>query len=160
MASIVAGESPAYRPCDVLAAVHRCERPGSVGPVLGHRARLPGGPPTQPDTTWNRLYRERLGAEEAFADRVFDPEGLRPPLWFQQVPESKAGKNRVHLDLYPTGRDSSLPQERRIELVEAKVAALTGLGASVLRRVRDDDPADLQYFVTLQDPEGNEFCVS
>jgi hypothetical protein len=27
--------------------------------------------------------------------------------------------NRLHLDLYPTGRDNGLPLERRIEMVEA-----------------------------------------
>jgi predicted enzyme related to lactoylglutathione lyase len=76
------------------------------------------------------------------------------------VPEEKAGKNRLHLDLYPTGRDNSLSQQRRVELVDAKVAELVELGARILRTTRDDDPDDLQYFVVLQDPEGNEFCVS
>jgi Glyoxalase-like domain len=45
--------------------------------------------------------------------------------------------------------------ERRIEIVEAKVAELVGLGASVERRTRED----LVYFVVMHDPEGNEFCV-
>jgi hypothetical protein len=35
------------------------------------------------------------------------------------VPEAKAGKNRLHLGLCPTGRDNALPMERRIEIVEA-----------------------------------------
>jgi glyoxalase superfamily protein len=72
----------------------------------------------------------------------------------------KAGKNRLHLDLYPTGRDNALPMERRIEIVEAKVADLTGLGASVKRRDRHDDPEDPIYYAVMHDPEGNEFCVS
>jgi Glyoxalase-like domain len=67
--------------------------------------------------------------------------------------------NRVHLDLYPTGRDMAMPREQRIELVEALVAELVGLGASVERRTRDDDPDDLQYYVVMHDPEGNEFRV-
>jgi len=117
-------------------------------------------PPTGPDTTWWAHYRARLGEEPAFDDRLFDPEGLRPPIWFQKVPESKAGKNRLHVDLYPTGRDRTLPQEQRIEIVETKVAELLELGATVLRRERDDDPGDPAYFVVLHDPEGNEFCVS
>ncbi len=54
---------------------------------------------------------------------------LRPPIWFQPVPEPKAGKNRLHLDLYPTGRDNALPQQQRIEIVEAMVAELVELGA-------------------------------
>ena len=84
---------------------------------------------------------------------------MRPPIWFQPVPESKAGKNRLHLDLYPTGRDRALPLEQRIEIVEAKVADLITLGATVQRREREDDPDDPVYFVVMHDPEGNEFCV-
>jgi hypothetical protein len=117
-------------------------------------------PPDEPATTWQAHYRGRLGSEPAFQDRLFDPDGLRPPLWFQRVPEAKAGKNRLHLDLYPTGRDDSLPIERRVEIVDAKVAELVGLGASVRDRTRDDDPADPYYYVVMNDPEGNEFCVS
>ena len=117
-------------------------------------------PPTEPATTWHALYRARLGEDAAFDDRLFDPAGLRPPIWFQQVPEAKAGKNRLHLDLYPTGRDRALPMPRRIEIVEEKVAELTALGASVESRTRHDDPTDPVYFVVMHDPEGNEFCVS
>ena len=117
-------------------------------------------PLEKPDTTWNAHYRARLAGEVAFEDRLFDPDGLRPPIWFQQVRETKAGKNRVHLDLYPTGRDNALPMDRRVEIVEAKVADLVGLGASIERRTRYDDPDDPVYYVVMQDPEGNEFCVS
>lgn len=116
-------------------------------------------PPAEPETTWHRHYRARLGQEAAFDDRIFDPDGLRPPVWFQQVPEAKAGKNRLHLDIYPTGRDMALTQERRVEIVEAMVAELLALGASVEQRVRQDDPDDPVYFVVRHDPEGNEFCV-
>jgi hypothetical protein len=117
-------------------------------------------PPQEPDTTWHRLYRARLGDDASFDDRIFDPAGLQPPIWFQRVPESKAGKNRLHLDLYPTGRDNTLSMERLIDLVETKVAELTRLGATVERRDRDDDPEDPVYYVVMHDPEGNEFCVS
>ena len=88
-------------------------------------------PSAEPETTWHAHYRSRLGAEAAFDDRLFAPAGLRPPIWFQQVPETKAGKNRLHLDLYPTGSDNALTLRRRIEIVETKVAELVGLGASL-----------------------------
>lgn len=117
-------------------------------------------PPAGPETTWQAHYLARLGAEAAFDDRIFDPDGVRPPIWFQQVPETKAGKNRLHLDLYPTGRDDAVPFERRIEIVEARVGELVELGASVERRERHDDPDDPGYHVVMHDPEGNEFCVS
>ncbi|WKU04593.1 VOC family protein [Micromonospora sp. HUAS LYJ1] len=124
--------------------------------ALGYRPT----PPAEPATTWNAHFRGRLGGAAAFEDRLFDPAGLRPPLWFQRVPREQAGKNRLHLDLYPTGRDDALPQARRIEIVEAKVAELVAAGATVQRRTRGDDPADLYYYVTMHDPEGNVFCVS
>jgi hypothetical protein len=124
--------------------------------ALGHQP----APPAEPETTWHAHYRARLGDNAAFDDRLFDPEGLRPPIWFQEVPEGKAAKNRLHLDLYPTGRDNALSTERRIEIAEAKEAELIQLGASVERRTRHDDPEDPIYHVLMHDPEGNEFCVS
>jgi hypothetical protein len=124
--------------------------------ALGYRP----APPAVRATSWWEHYRSRLGGEAAFDDRLFDPTGQGPAIWFQEVPETKAGKNRLHLDLYPTGRDNALPQERRIEIVEGKVTELVGLGASVQRRTRDDDPDDPVYYVVMRDPEGNEFCVS
>jgi len=44
-------------------------------------------PPEQPDTTWHAHYRAGLGDDAAYDDRLFDPAGLRPPIWFQEVPE-------------------------------------------------------------------------
>ena len=61
------------------------------------------------------------------------------------MPGTKAGKNRLHLDLYPTGRDNDLPMERRIGVVDAKVAELVNRGATVERRTRHDDPDDPIY---------------
>ncbi len=133
---------------------------GPAPHVLGASAGHQAAPPAEPETTWHAHYRARPGEGAAFGDRLFDPAGLRPPIWFQEVPEAKAGKNRLHLDLYPTGRDSALPMERRIEIVEAKVAELIQLDASVQRRTRHDDPEDPICYVVMHDPEGNEFCVS
>lgn len=119
-------------------------------------------PPPEPDTTWHAHYRARLAGQAAFDNRLFDPAGLGPAIWFQEVPETKEEKkkNRLHLDLYPTGRDNALSLVRRIEIVETKVAELVALGAQVQSRNRHEDPADPQYYVVMQDPEDNEFCVS
>ena len=108
-------------------------------------------PPSQ-DTTYWTYYRRRLGDRERYSDRLFDPQGKGPAIWFQQVPEGKAGKNRLHVDLYPTGRDVGLTAEQRAEIIEAKVAELEALGA---KRLHQGDS-----YVVMQDPEGNEFCVS
>jgi hypothetical protein len=77
----------------------------------------------------------------------------------QRLPEPKAAKNRLHLDLYPTSRDTALPMHQRIEIVEATVPELVDLGATVQRWPRHDDPQDPVYFVVMHDPECNEFCV-
>ena len=63
----------------------------------------------------------------------------------QHVPEAKTVKYRVHLDL-------RVGEEGR----EAEVARLVGLGATKLWIGRQGP----QTWVTMADPEGNEFCVS
>jgi predicted enzyme related to lactoylglutathione lyase len=68
-----------------------------------------------------------------------------PNLLFQRVPEPKAVKNRMHLDLGPTDRT-------RDEEVERLLAA----GATVYGDHRRPDGTG---WVTMIDPEGNEFCV-
>ena len=66
-----------------------------------------------------------------------------PVLILQQVPEPRAGKNRLHLDLHPD--DSA-----------ALITKLVGLGAKLLgERVFLDDIS----WQVLADPEGNEFCI-
>ena len=70
-----------------------------------------------------------------------EPGGDRPDLLFAEVPEGKAVKNRLHLDLRP--------DDQAVE-----VARLEGLGA---RRI-DIGQGDVTW-VVMADPEGNEFCV-
>lgn len=124
------------------------------GPALGYRPVPPAG-----EETWWAHYRGRLDGSAAFADRLFDPAGRGPAIWFQVVPEPKATKNRLHLDLYATDRDDSLRLARRVELVAAKVAELVALGATVERTTTVPDDAHPSHYVVLRDPEGNEFCV-
>jgi predicted enzyme related to lactoylglutathione lyase len=66
------------------------------------------------------------------------------PLVFVPVPERKAVKDRVHLDL------ATSSAEHQAELV----ARLTGLGARPAGVGQGDVP-----WVVMTDPEGNEFCV-
>jgi hypothetical protein len=126
-------------------------------------------PPPDGFATMNDYYRS-LGVPEHEldqvgdgTDRIRDPAGAGPKIWFQAVPDEKAGKNRLHLDLYPTNRDRSLPLAERTRIVDARVAELEALGASVWRRWPEDFDEKLDeqsYFVTMRDPEGNEFCVA
>jgi predicted enzyme related to lactoylglutathione lyase len=61
------------------------------------------------------------------------------------VPETKRGKNRVHIDF---GADD----------VQAAVDRLVAMGATIAWE--EDFPPELQYRnLVLRDPEGNEFCV-
>ncbi|GAB2609158.1 VOC family protein [Pseudactinotalea suaedae] len=59
--------------------------------------------------------------------------------WFQQVPEGKITKNRVHVDL-------------AADDVASEVARLVALGATVIRDTGSGT-------IVLADPEGNEFCL-
>jgi catechol 2,3-dioxygenase-like lactoylglutathione lyase family enzyme len=93
------------------------------------------------------FWKEILSLEEkmrfpgyVFLGRV-SPKG--PRLAFQQVPEPKTVKNRVHLDL-----EAGDP--------EAFVARAIELGAS---RLADHEMPGIHWTV-MADPEGNEFCVA
>ena len=67
-----------------------------------------------------------------------------PVLYFNQVPEAKTIKNRIHLCLRPeTSRDR-------------EVDRLLGLGATFVADHRNPDGSG---WAVLADPEGNEFCV-
>lgn len=65
-------------------------------------------------------------------------------LHFEQVPEPKVVKNRVHLCLRPDG------------LRDREVQRIVELGATVVADRREDDGSG---WVVFADPEGNEFCV-
>lgn len=67
-------------------------------------------------------------------------------LLFQDVPEAKSGKNRLHIDVHsePGGLDELV---RRLE----------GLGAT---RVTEVDQGPAGHWWLMTDPEGNEFCAA
>lgn len=81
------------------------------------------------------------------------PEGDRPALFFQRVPEGKVAKNRMHLDVDVSGEG---PLEERRAKIDAEVARLKALGASDHRGAYAEGNA---YWVRMNDPEGNEFCL-
>ncbi|WP_017609447.1 VOC family protein [Nocardiopsis xinjiangensis] len=66
-----------------------------------------------------------------------------PVLTFAPVPEGKAVKNRLHIDLSPSDRGQ-----------DAEVRRLLELGAR-----QTDVGQGEESWVVLADPEGNEFCV-
>ena len=88
------------------------------------------------------------------ARAIVDPEGVGPRVFFQSVPEGKTAKNRVHLDVN-AGGGLHVEQIAKVEAVETHVAALLEAGATLIERFDRDH----EYWIVLQDPEGNEFCV-
>ena len=101
---------------------------------------------------------EDLEGAENGSGGIVDPTDRYPRIWFQPVPEGKAVKNRLHLDIKLTGGPLVVPDRaERKERVDAEVERLVRLGASI---VYLNAPEGANYYgVTLRDPEGNEFCV-
>ena len=83
------------------------------------------------------------GASAQFAS-IGLPRAAGQQAWlFLQVPEEKTAKNRMHLDMHAEDRDT-------------EVARLIELGAT---RIDEHREYGTQW-VVMNDPEGNEFCVS
>jgi hypothetical protein len=86
---------------------------------------------------------------------IEDPDGHGPRVFFQQVPEDKVVKNRVHLDVRAA---PGLQAEERMAALEAECDRLVALGATRVRRVEPAPPMEAGFLV-MADPEGNEFCL-
>ena len=130
---------------DVLGYVH----PAPPG------ADLPEG--ADPLAAWDDFL-ERVGVPEDQRNSrsaIEDPSGRGPRLFFQQVPEDKVAKNRVHLDVRAA---PGLEGEERMAALETECDRLVALGATRVRRDEPEPPMSLG-FIVMTDPEGNEFCL-
>ena len=130
---------------DVLGYVH----PGPPGVVLADG--------DDPLAAWD-VFLAGLGVPEAQRNTrsaLEDPEGHGPRLFFQQVPEGKVAKNRVHLDVRAA---PGLTGEARMAALEAECERLVTRGATRLHREEPAPPMTAGHLV-LADPEGNEFCL-
>jgi len=106
--------------------------------------------------SWEAFATE-TGIPEDQGDRyraIIDPAGVGPRFFFQKVPESKTAKNRMHLDLNVGGGRRASEEERR-DRVGGAAALLDGLGATVVRAMEEQG----SFWIVMQDPEGNEFCL-
>ncbi|SDM29285.1 hypothetical protein SAMN05421874_15115 [Nonomuraea maritima] len=96
-------------------------------------------------TFWAEVLDAKLGED----DHPGDPEALveaeGAAILFVTVPDAKTVKNRIHFDIQPKDRTRDEEVER-----------LLSLGATL---VGDRRRPDGSGWVTLADPEGNEFCV-
>lgn len=88
------------------------------------------------------------------ASAVVDPGGSGPRVFFQQVPQGKSVKNRVHLDVRAA---PGLEDDARMEALESEAARLGALGAS--RQQRFEPGRTGAGHIVMLDPEGNEFCL-
>src|SRR5215218_2710437 len=116
---------------------------------------IPAPPPGFDD--WDAWAEAQGIPEERWneARALEDPDGLRPRVFFQKVPEPKVAKNRLHLDVN-VGGGHDVPLQERRERVDAEVRRLKALGATDERGAIEKLG---EYWVRMNDPEGNEFCV-
>lgn len=87
-------------------------------------------------------------------DSCADPTGVGPRLYFQRVPEGKVVKNRVHLDVRVA---TGLVGAERLSVLEAECVRLEALGAKRGPLLLADE--ENESCQTMQDIEGNEFCL-
>lgn len=130
---------------DVLGYVH----PGPPGVELADGA--------DPLAAWEDFL-ERAGVPEDQRNTrsaIEDPNGPGPRIFFQQVPEDKIAKNRVHLDVRAA---PGLQGEERMAALETECERLVALGAARVRRFDPEPPLSAGHIV-MTDPEGNEFCL-
>lgn len=120
--------------------------------ALGYRLQ----PPPGDFDTWD-AFLDSIGVPEEQrhdASAIIDPDGGRPRIFFQRVPEPKAAKNRMHLDISASGGTHDIDARKRA--VDAEVERLKALGAT---NARGSIEKLGEYWVRMNDPEGNEFCI-
>ncbi|HTW03353.1 MAG TPA: VOC family protein [Streptosporangiaceae bacterium] len=117
-------------------------------------------PPPAGFATWNDYYHD-LGLPDEYlidsADRISDPDGRGPVIWFRVEPDAKVVKNRLHFDIRASGERTD-PLETRRKRVDAEASRLAGLGATITGALSGEE-SDF-YAVGMKDPEGNEFDIN
>jgi glyoxalase superfamily protein len=133
-----------------------CADPDRVAAFWAEALHYTMAPPPAGHETWPAFLVAAGVPEEDWnsASSIVDPDGIGPRWYFQRVPELRAGKNRMHVDLN-IGGGAKTEADVRVARVDAEVARLIGLGAT--------DPEEVttpgERWVVMHDPEGNEFCV-
>ncbi|MGH2449103.1 MAG: VOC family protein [Chloroflexota bacterium] len=135
--------------------VFDCSDPDSQAEFWSKALGYAVEPPPDGYDSWVDFLRangmeQRIGS----ANAIVDPEGRGPRFYFQQVPEPKERKNRLHLDLNVSG-GGDVTAEKRHARVAAEAKRLGEIGATQLTTMTNDD----EHWVVMRDPEGNEFCL-
>lgn len=113
-------------------------------------------PPPPGFASW-QAFATSVGLPAAELDNVaalVDPAGVAPRLLLLKVPEKKSAKNRLHLDIN-VQMSTGLQGEQRHAAVRARARELVAAGATLVAEREDD----VSWWITLLDPEGNEFCL-
>jgi predicted enzyme related to lactoylglutathione lyase len=94
----------------------------------------------------SRFWSTFMGFETRWSNNTYTfmlhPDGRRPGMVLQIVPEIATEKNRIHFDL-------------EVEDVEFAAQRAQELGATFVHRVEEEGIA----WTVMQDPEGNYFCI-
>lgn len=122
--------------------------------VLGYQVQ----PPPEGFDSWDAALEAFGVPPEQWNSRsaILPLDGSGPRVFFQQVPEAKTVKNRVHLDVRVA---PELRGDERMDALETEAARLVELGATRAYRVEPDSASMELGFITMLDPEANEFCL-
>ncbi|GAB3407535.1 VOC family protein [Flindersiella endophytica] len=118
----------------------------------GSPADQPAGSPPEGFESWEAWAdAHNIPADQRHAARtIIDTSGKgRPDIFFLAVPEGKAVKNRLHLDIKAS---LGLPPDQVRARQDAEAERLVAAGATIVTHVEG-------HFI-MQDVEGNEFCVT
>ena len=115
------------------------------------------GDPIETADAW-LVFLRQVGIPEERHNSAFgivDPSGSGPRIFFQQVPEDKVAKNRVHLDVRAA---PGLAGDARMTALEAECERVVALGGVRQKRFEPDGGMSAG-FIVMTDLEGNEFCL-
>jgi len=131
-----------------------CADPDSLAGFWAEALGYLKQPPPEGHASWEDFLRHAGIPEERWTafSAVIDPDGKGPRIFFQKVPEPKTVKNRIHLDV---NVGAGLEGEERRQRVEQEAERVAGLGATKVRPFDQDG----EFWIVMQDPEGNEFCL-
>ncbi|GAA2094323.1 VOC family protein [Kitasatospora saccharophila] len=137
-------DSPALAEFWAAALGYEVEDPTALIDTLLAAGRLPAAAVLERDG--RKLFRGYSAVRHP--EDPYDPAsgvGRGRRILFQDVPEPKRGKNRLHIDVHSDGE------------LTAVVERLEQLGAT---RVEEQEQGPAGHWWVMRDPEGNEFCVA
>ena len=132
-----------------------CADPGALAIFWAEALDYRLQPPPPGFDTWDDALRAFGVPDDQWNSRSAIVADDGPRVFFQRVPEGKSAKNRLHLDIRVA---PGLQGDDRMRALETEATRLEVLGATRAYRVEPDGRME-QGFITMLDPEGNEFCL-